>query len=138
MSWTSLGSKVLTPEWQLFDIPVIGTELFRIKNTWTIKPPYRMRAYLGQFFGTTDEVLVSTKRIYPYKDLRETVELLIPQDLKESGIITRYIGIKLYIPSRVTIAEYDWTLELEEYTASSIKTQQINRNILPGQIPGLF
>lgn len=97
-----------------------------------------MRAYFGQFFGTTDEVLVSNKRIYPYKDLRETVELSVPQDLKESGIITRYIGIKLYIPSRVTIAEYDWTLELEEYTASSTKTQETNSNIFPGQMPGLF
>lgn len=138
MSWTSLGSKVLTPEWQLFDIPVIGTELFRVKNTWTIKPVYRMRAYLGQFFGTTNEVFVSTKRIYPYKDLFENVELVIPQDLKESGVITRYIGIKLYIPSRVGVAEYDWTLELEEYTASSTKTQQTNTGIFPGQIPGLF
>lgn len=138
MSWTSLGSKVLTPEWQLFDVPVIGTELFRIKNTWTVKPVYRMRAYLGQFFGTTDEVLVSTKRIYPYKDLHETVELPIPQDLKESGIITRYIGIKLYIPSRVGVTQYDWSLELEEYIASSTKIQQTNTDIFPGQMPGWF
>lgn len=138
MSWTSLGSKVLTPEWQLFNIPVVGTELFRVKNTWTIKPVYRMRAYLGQFFGTTDEVLVSTKRIYPYKDLHENVELLIPEDLKEAGIITRYIGIRLYIPSRVGIAEYDWQVELEEYTANLVKTNQTDRDVFPGQIPGLF
>lgn len=137
MIWTSLGSKLLTENWQLYDVAVISTELFKVKNFWTIKPAFRMRAYLGQFFSTTEEVLVS-KRIYPFKDSDEIFTLPIPQDFRDNGNLTRFIGIKLSIPSRAGYVQYDWRVELEEFTPILASSSQADTNILPGQIPGLF
>lgn len=114
MDWANLGSITPVPEWELFNTPVIGTELFRVRNYWTVKPYYRLYAYLGQFFATSNEVLVS-RRIYPFKDTAQDIELLIPQDLKNSGIITRYIGIKLALPRKAGTYNHDWRVELDEY-----------------------
>lgn len=118
MNWSNLGSIYPVPEWELFNIPVIDTELFRVRNYWTVKPYYRLYAYLGQFFANTDEVLVS-RRIYPFKDTAQNIQLPIPQDLKDSGIITRYIGIKLALPSKAGTYNHDWRIELDEYVSTS-------------------
>lgn len=137
MNWNSLGSITPTTEWQLYNVPVVGVELFRIQNFWTIKPYYRMRAYLGQFFGTIDEVLIS-RRIYPFKDSIQEIQLLIPSDFKNAGIITRYIGIKLATPYKIGYYAHDWNVRLDEYAGENMQVDVNNSNIFPGQIPGLF
>lgn len=117
MAWSTLGSRTPTLEWQVFDIPVISTEAFRITNRWSIPPYYKMQAYLGQFFGTTAEVFTS-KIIYPTKDRLYTVELKIPEDFRNHGILTRYIGIKLGGYRRIGLLNYDWQVEIDEFIAN--------------------
>lgn len=114
MKWNSLGTKKPILNWQLYDIPVIGVELFRVTNHWNILPYYRMKGYLGQFFSTTTDV-VQPITIYPIKGVQQLIELPIPQDLKNAGNITRYIGIKLAFPFKTGNFGYDWMVELEEY-----------------------
>lgn len=100
-------------DWQLYNVPVIDTETFRVTNNWNIEPVYRLNAYLGQFFGTVDEVLISNK-VYPFKEIKSIVNLVIPKDLREAGITIRYIGIKLGYP-RVELFNYDWQVTVDEY-----------------------
>lgn len=115
MAWNSLGRKTPTLEWQLYDIPVV-VETFRIKNFWTIALFYKMRGYLGQFFGTITEV-TGVRLIYPTKDVYSTIDLTIPEDFKNNGYIIRYIGIKLAPTSRIRLYPYDWQVELDEFMA---------------------
>jgi len=114
MSWSSIGTRTPTLEWQLYDVPVIQTETFRVRNFWTVLPFYRARAYLGQFFGTVTEV-VGVQRIYPVKDVHPIIELSIPEEFKANGYLTRYIGIKLAPTSRIGLYRYDWQVELDEF-----------------------
>lgn len=148
MSWHNLGIITPTLQWQLYNVPVIGTESFMVRSSWTIPPFYKMRAYLGQFFATTTEV-IGTKRIYPIKDADQGIELIIPDDFKNNGQITRYIGIQLAHPYRVGMRAYDWQVSLDEFMPtpnsgnSSTGTNSILSNnadsvVFPGMTPGLF
>lgn len=113
MQWNSLGAIQPTLNWQFYNVPTIGCETFRITNIVNVQSFYGMRAYLGQFFYTLDQALVS-KRIYPHTDTKEIIELPIPQDFKADGNITRYLGIKLGKPRRSGVIAYNWTVEIEE------------------------
>ena len=113
MNWNSLGIIKPTFEWQLYDLAIVGSEIFRVTNTWTIPPFYRLRAYLGQFFAT-NEVIISS-RIYPFKNIHRIIELKIPDDFKQDGIITRYVGVKLGNINKLGLYPYDWQVELWEY-----------------------
>jgi hypothetical protein len=147
VGWHNLGVLTPTLQWQLYNIPVIGTESFMVRSSWTIPPFYKMRAYLGQFFATTTEV-VGTKRIYPIKDADQGIELLIPDDFKNNGQITRYIGIQLVHPYRVGMRSYDWQVSLDEFmpdpTAGSSTNSQTSSNastinsVFPGATPGFY
>jgi hypothetical protein len=120
MAWDSLGKITPTLQWQLWNAPVIGTETFKVVSTWNIPPFYRLRAYLGQFFATVDEVVISRK-IYPYKDTGRVLDIPIPIDLKKSGEITRYIGVKLGSIG-MGMYQYDWQIELFEYLDNGTST----------------
>lgn len=138
MAWNSLGTLTPTLEWQLYDVPVVGVESFRIRSAWTIPPFYRMKAYLGQFFATTEDV-TGIRRIYPIKDKSPTIELLIPEDFKRNGQITRYIGIKLAPRSKLGLYRYDWQVWVDEFVGETLSASGSGGAfILPGQIPGLF
>lgn len=134
-TWSSLGAITPTLRWQLYEVPVVGTETFRVRSTWTIRPYWKMRAYLGQFFSTTTDV-TGWKRIYPIKDTNPTIDLLIPEDFKRNGQITRYIGIKLG-GTRGSYA-HDWQVELDKFVGDSPPVTSGGTSFLPGQIPGLF
>ena len=137
MSWSSLGTPIIpTTQWQLYDVPVIEVETFKVKSDWSIQPYWRMRAYLGQFFGTTTEVF-GVRRIYPIKDTDQIIDLVIPEDFKKSGQTLRHIGIKLGIYSRLGSFAHDWQVALDGFSGSS-PTASSGTTILPGQIPGLF
>ncbi len=116
MGWSNIG--VITPNinWQLYPITTVGSESFRITSHWNIKPYYKLSAYLGQFFvvGSTVEVLTKPGKIYPIKDTKQVIELIIPKDYKDDGIITRDIGIKLSYP-RLGVYTHDWQVEIDEY-----------------------
>lgn len=114
MQWNSLGIIQPTLDWQIYNVPTIGAETFRVTSIVNMKSLYGMRAYLGQFFYNLDQALVS-KRIYPHTDTKEIIELPIPQDFKTEGNITRYLGIKLGKPKRLGVITYNWTVEIEEY-----------------------
>ena len=113
MGWISLGTRKPTFEWQLYDSPVTDIEVFKVSNTWTISPFYRLRAYLGQFF-VANEVITSIV-IYPVKSVDRVIELQIPERFKQSGLTTRYIGIKLGNISKPGLYPYDWEVQLWEF-----------------------
>jgi len=114
MAWSSLGTISPNFAWQLFSVPVTGIETFRITNSWSFPPFYGLRAYLGQFFGTSDLVLTST-RIYPVNDTHQLIELNIPEDFKQAGIVTRHIGIKLGHVKKIGLYQYDWQVEISQF-----------------------
>lgn len=113
MQWNSLGVMQPKLQWQLYNVPVIGTETFRITHATNVQSLYGMKAYLGQFFGSIEQALIS-KTIYPRTDIKEIALLNIPTELKDAGNITRYIGIKLAKPRRLGVTAYNWHVELEE------------------------
>lgn len=137
MNWSNLGTITPTLQWQLYDVPIVGTESFRIRSVWTIPPFYRMKAYLGQFFATTEDV-TGIRRIYPIKDKSQTIELPIPEDFKRNGQLTRYIGIKLAPRSKLGLYRYDWQVSVDEFVGENPPEGKSGAFILPGQIPGLF
>lgn len=151
MGWSTLGTLTPTLEWQLYNVPVIRTESFMVRSSWSIPPYYKMRAYLGQFFSTTTEA-IGVKRIYPLKDVDRGIELVIPDDLKNNGQIIRYIGIQLAKPYRVGIRTYDWQVSLDEFmpdprsgASNAADTNSptggnatTSNSVFPGVTPGLY
>jgi len=114
MDWARIGAPIIPDlNWQFFDQPVIGSETFKITNTWSIRPYYKMKAYLGQFWANSEEVS-GVRRIYPIKDTKQIITLEIPEEFKDEGLILRYIGVKLARPLPST-ASYDWRIELEVF-----------------------
>ena len=114
MQWNSLGVIQPNKEWQIYNVPTIGVETFRVTSVVNVRSLYGMRAYLGQFFYNLDQVLIS-KRIYPQVDNKQIVELPIPEDFKAQGNITRYLGIKLGNSRKLGVVAYNWTVEIEEF-----------------------
>lgn len=113
MGWISLGIRQPTLDWQLYDNPVVGTEMFKISNTWSIPPFYKLRAYLGQFFVANEVIVFGL--IYPIKDNQRVIELKIPDDFQLKGLTTRHIGIKLGYVNKLGLYPYDWEVQLWEF-----------------------
>lgn len=94
MVWSALGSNIiLTWNWQAFDLPDVGNEVFRVTSfvrQGVIYPNgYFMFSWL--YDGVGRQVV---RKIYP--DSQPTVfSSPIPEYLRERGHFTRYASIKL-------------------------------------------
>lgn len=117
-TWLELGS--VRPDhfrWTLFDVPVVGGEIFRIRQ---INDDQVWRGYgLLTFFWDigSDKGKYGTRRIYPaWKDAGQTSVFTtsIPRQLREIGVEVRYAAMMLPYWTPRAINESDqWTLHLD-------------------------
>ncbi len=96
MPWNSLGTLHPTMQWQFYPVASVNTELFRIRHAWSTRPYWGAKALIGQFYATEESVF-GLRRIYPSETDLE-LELPIPQDYKDAGIVVRSMAIKLLPP----------------------------------------
>lgn len=109
MSWNSLGTVTITTDWQILEQSTLAstfriTYLGNIDQIWSYG---RIRQYYS-----TNEVSPSI-RIYP-KSQSLILEIPIPQELINSGVAVRYLGVCKFPVYRNTIPDSDWQVLVEE------------------------
>ncbi|MEP0868879.1 hypothetical protein NDA01_03585 [Trichocoleus desertorum AS-A10] len=109
--WRSLGTLKPQMDWRTFNAPTFS-DTFRITYTG-LTPELSSTALIRQYFAN-DEVSPAT-RLYPKRE-KLILELPIPEPLKNSGMVVRYIGVKRLIRRRYGFIwpDSDWSLTLEE------------------------
>lgn len=96
-------------EWTLYDQPSAAST-FRftfqgdLNRIWSYA---RVRQYF--YLGGVGV----SQRIYPRSDSL-IIEMPIPQDLLDSGLVVRYLGIAKFPARRWTVADGDWSVRLDE------------------------
>lgn len=92
MVWSSLGTKVLTNQWQLIDIPVNGSALILTELSYeqdTVR--YTRRIHLAEYFY--DGFYRFLKSIPVVKE-KFMMELVLSDMLQQAGYVTRYLAVK--------------------------------------------
>jgi len=102
-----------TANWQIFPVPTIGGEVFRVSSTYNRRPYYRLRAYVSSLYFNSDEFERWTT-IYPNKE-SSILELPIPKVFQLDGVIVRFLAIQLASPPYHGSWLHDWDVELSEY-----------------------
>lgn len=111
MAWHPLGTINLSNEWQLLNQPVVGGESFRIRQLWfTPTKPYG-KVLIAQFYNQPQEIY-GIRVFYPTTDLK-IIEMAVPKDFQDAGIITRYLGLKLVI--RHTSLSSEWQVSVDQF-----------------------
>jgi len=110
MGWTSLGTLTLNQQWQSFESAAIGSETFRIRQEFGLKPIGK--AWISQAFAIGDD-FYGFQPIYPNKDNALILTLEIPEDFKVEGLIVRHLVAKMGVRTRVF--NLDWRLPLEVF-----------------------
>jgi hypothetical protein len=111
MPWQSIGS--LSPslgEWQLLPVPTLG-DVYRVSFLGDIS---RKRTFLRvrQYFSS-DEVSPSIK--LHLKQEKAIFELPIPQALRDSGLVVRYLGVAKFPYNWGVMNDSLWSIEIEEF-----------------------
>lgn len=109
MSWNTLGVMVVSTDWQVFNQPSYAST-FRISFLGDLERTWYF-ARIRQYYGA-DEVSLST-RIYPKRE-SIILELPIPQELQNQGVMMRYLGVRKYPFRRYTVIDSNWQIKIEE------------------------
>jgi hypothetical protein len=122
MTWINCGT--VDPdhfEWKLFDYPLVGGEVFRVRHTNGIYMSWGY-ALLAFFYSIGSESgRYGYKRIYPRWVLDghgEDYEIFIspiPPQLEEMGVQVRYAGVTLPAKSPRTIPTWSISLDAKGY-----------------------
>lgn len=109
MPWLSLGSISLTEQWQTFPQPSLGYEIFRLTHD-TIVDPYVNSAFLSMYFPAPGDGgrLSPWRRIYP-SEQATLIELKVPQDLRNKGVVIFSVQMRWRLPYYPT----PWNISLE-------------------------
>lgn len=109
MSWNTLGTVVVSTDWQVIAQPSYAST-FRISFLGDLQRTWYF-ARIRQYYGT-DEVSLSV-RLYP-KQEAIILELPIPQELQNQGVIARYLGVCKFPFRRYTVTDSAWQIMIEE------------------------
>ncbi|WP_416671551.1 hypothetical protein [Egbenema bharatensis] len=110
LTWRTLGT--ITPatfNWQLYDQPTAAS-VFRFTFQGNLNRVWYY-ARVRQYFYAGD-VGVS-QRLYP-KSESVILEMPIPAELLDAGMVIRYLGIAKFPLRRRTVADGDWSVRIEE------------------------
>lgn len=120
MTWLNVGTLTPTKDWQQFDTPVIGGELFRVTQTWTGKYPAAGPAWLSSVYANAG---ISGFRRFFSNEEPLLLEMPIPDDFANSGLLVRYVQLRLGVDSR-PFADSNWQVTLELWTDDTTGTGQ--------------
>lgn len=109
MSWNTLGIVSVSTDWQILNQASFAST-FRISFLGDIQRAWYF-ARIRQYYGSS-EVSFSTK-IYP-KQEAIILELPIPQELQNQGVIVRYLGVCKFPFRRYTVLDSNWQIKIEE------------------------
>lgn len=109
MTWSSLGTVTLTYDWQLLELPAVGTEMFRISQSWRVKPC--RKALISQVYAIPYEFF-GTRYFYPSQEIKD-IELPIPKAFLEKGINTRYLALKMSLWAESI--DCSWEVTVDEF-----------------------
>lgn len=117
-TWQGLG--LVTPtlnQWQILPIASIGGETFRVTfinlGTNPQNRKWTTSCLIDSLYATDESG--SSVRVYPAVE-KEVIFLPIPPELKNAGLIVRYLRVKKlarYGIGRTT--EPGWSIEVEEF-----------------------
>jgi hypothetical protein len=108
VSWEPLGVVTVGDEWQSFPVEAIGSETFRISQSWNIYP-YNP-CLISQYFALPEPGgRATTRRLYPNLEPR-IITLMIPPDLKALDLVLRTLQTKLILPQ---YAGLEWQIQIE-------------------------
>lgn len=112
MTWIELGT--LSPEyqWQQFNIPAVGGELFRITQSWNGEYPGFGPAWFSSVY--VDSGITGFRKFYS-NDEPLLMQMPIPDELEAAGLLVRYIQLKIGIRTRL-YENADWQVTLELWT----------------------
>jgi hypothetical protein len=112
MSWTELGYVIPRYEWQTLNLPVVGSETFRIRQSYSDRPiGYGL---IGQAFSNSPlDDFVGVRKIYPVQSESRILTLSIPEDFKLQGLTTRYIVVKMHRYTRVF--NFSWRVYVDVF-----------------------
>lgn len=106
MAWTSLGSVVVSRNWQSYPLEIVGSETIRLLQTYNT-PPWGQLT-IAQFFPHPGG-RASFRRVFP--DVEPTIlQMPIPIDLKTQGQDVRVIQIRHALRE---FSEVQWTVEVQ-------------------------
>jgi len=109
MSWNTLGTIEVSTDWQILNQQTYSS-IFRISFLGDLQRTWYF-ARIRQYYGT-NEVSLST-RLYP-KSESIILELPIPQELRNQGVASRYLGVRKYPFRRYTVIDSNWQIKIEE------------------------
>ena len=115
MPWQLIGTLVPGYRWQQFDTPVIGGELFRVSQTWNGQYPGDGPAWFSSVFANSG--ISGFRRFYSNNEPL-LMEMPIPDEFVDAGLLVRYIQVKLGIRTRL-YADADYQVTLEVWTDST-------------------
>lgn len=112
MVWSSLGS--IQPnilDWQTYNTPVVGGELFRVRQSWVGDWP-------GSGYLQISAVYADAGR-HGYRrvgsDTKDRIiQLPVPEALELAGFTTRYIEIKVNGRARL-FESANWTVDVDQW-----------------------
>lgn len=117
-NWEQLGEILVTNQWQLFDVPIINCETFRITTTVANQQDWdelKIRSAAYMRFHYPDGSY--SPCIYVLVTTQPTIkEIAMPAELKAVGTITRYVSCVMSHPKKdkYSLASFArWTLKLE-------------------------
>jgi hypothetical protein len=116
-SWLSLGIKLVSANWILFDQPAVAIEIFRVTHFYADAPNYGARALISQFFNDDLDPLISAI-VYPNRREKQIIEIKIPDSLKEQSNYSRNLGIKIASFGRENTYYSDWRIGIEAYNGN--------------------
>ena len=108
-----MGTKQPTNDWILFPRAVTGTETFRLSHSISSKKPFKLYCLIAQFFFERNSP-VGLRRVYPVFGDKPVINLDIPENLRQSGFVTRFIGVKLPPHILDPRGYIKWFVSLEE------------------------
>lgn len=110
--WRDIGTLTLDLTWQIFSIPTTSN-LFRASYIGNLQN-INTFAYLRQYYSIGE--VGKAIRLYP-KPEQEIIELSIPDEFVNGGIIIRYLGAMKYPARRFygQLPDTAWSLHLEEW-----------------------
>jgi len=114
MPWQTLGTFAPTPEWQLFDVPVVGSGLFRAQQSYS-SPLGDAWLILSSWYPNGGRS--GFTRLYPTSE-DTLMEMRTPIDFELAGYSVRFIAVRTNRYADVFTAA-NWTLTLQHWVEAT-------------------
>lgn len=111
MSWHFLGTLTLSENWQFVTQPAILTDLFRIRQHWSVPEKPIGKVLIAQFYNQQPVEIFGIKGFYASTDFK-LIEMPVPKDLQFTGMVTRNLGMKL---ASNRINNSGWQISVDQF-----------------------